>query len=156
MTRVCWFVIFNIVYAPLFSQSLVAKADSLPTDYKFYVFKGSDTIYLSDFGSLEREAPMHKFTRVEYDKSSGLVSVEGLTDICCFEILVARSLGNDKLVNIRRFGETQEIEVSAKERYTGLFNITAKFALDDVIIIGRPGTLYWQAAIIPLGKLLVK
>jgi hypothetical protein len=155
--RFYWIILFSMIYSAVAAQSLLDKADSLEIQYRFYVMKDSGIIYLTSVGSIERQFPGIAFKSVECDRNSGLTSVEGRVDVCCFEILVAKTQGDDKLVNIRRFGETRQIdEVLKGKRFTGKFTIKAQFGPDDVILIGRPGTLYWGAALVPIGKIFAR
>ncbi len=148
------FILFNMGHCCGNAQSLLLKADTLKFQYRFYGFKDSNTIYLSDFGSIERGFPTIVFQRIDYDKNTSLTSIEGLVDICCFEVLVASIRKKDELNNVRRFGETEEIpEATKQEIYTGRFSIKAKFEQNDVLLIGRPDSLYWGATLVPIGKI---
>ena len=68
-------------------------------------------------------------------------------------MLIARYNKNEKLTEIRRFGETLKASDSKNSsRLDGWFSLKAKFNKDDVLLVGNPGTLYWGAALIPIGK----
>jgi hypothetical protein len=156
MKAVFYFVVFfNFIHFSLVGQSLLSKVDSLKTYCKFYVYTGSGKIYLTSLGSLERQCPEIVFKSVDHEKNTGLTSVEGLIDNCCFEIIVGKMRQKDTLTNIRHFGKTEEIQAASNvEGFTGVFKFTTRFDQKDVIIIGHPGTIYWLGVIIPIGKIL--
>jgi len=141
--------------------------DTLKPKVDFYEFYVRSQKELYAHGWIEQIYPYPVFRKIQIDKKSNEISIEGIITIdgsikdttdngfCCFGVLVAQLNKKEQLYNIRRYGrtllKTDSLNASGRD---GFFSLSFKGNKNDVLIIGNPGRAGGGAVAYYVGKLI--
>lgn len=147
------------------AQDLQKKMDSLLKKERFYEYWDAKNKDVYAFGWIEQRYGIPVFRHVSLDKTSRVVTIEGITTMtgsaadtahwgyCPFGILAAQPDSNHHLHNIRKLSTTycQGNDPAIKD---GFFSVKFKILPNDILIIGNPGRAGYGAIVYNISRLL--